>query len=1102
MKLSNLKEINYKGLFQYMRVFSCVVCFAFACVSGVVTVHAQSVNPAERLASELDKIPRVNIPKTPFLFVNQKEIDAARRLVEQELWAKTIKDNYVSTANAWIDRDYAFIKSIIPVKGSIYIYGLGLDLDPAEQKKMRWRGWEDPRHVVAANGVVYPNMTHPDKGEGWKDAKNNNYYFIALANGMTINKLETVELPALVNAFLLTGNEVYAERALWILDAIATIYPRAYEGPIDYPGNAPGKVDGGRLDRPYYQAARAMINYAYFAEALSTSAHSSKTSPSNPVYSMRKNIELNLLMNGADYCLRMAQSGKGASYELNNGNIDYNRAPLIVGAMLGIPEWIEWALNGPLGFRNAIGNTIDINGRYFETGTLYASHTRELMLSTAFFLKRMRLPAYPQGFEAYDDSRFAMFALDFFTGIQVAGRLPLFGDAGPDAVIIKDGRIFDRGTLLAAREFYRYTGNKEIRTAALQAAGKMIKNMPANYTHAAADIFHMDGWEEFKKQSELASDSKAKPRSSLFFDNGVLILRSGQNEKERAALVRFGPTLNHGQTDELGLAFYAKGREFSFDPGYYNTHFRFGFTTSTVAHNILVVNRRNQLRQASSGGDVQTWTDGSVLRSAAVDNPEAYADQGLKEYKRRAALIDLSEDDSYIIDNFWAQGGIEYDYSLHGIMRGKFQLAPSTGLVLKETRKGSILSPDMDYANDMDPNGRVKSLGDKPFYFAPPGDGFGFLSRPSFYRLTGPANMQWSATDDTGHNMYVSHFAPSSSELITAVSNNPRKDTELSYAVSHIKAPASQTVRFTSIILNTSGENKLASVEQLVSKRGNNNAIALRIIPAKGTGSGLAEHIYIAANKTTSATYPGGISFSGEEGFLGVNISGKAESVSLTGNGHLQKGSFNFTVAPLFQKPLQILKIEQQPLRLLVNASAEDTKLLSGSIVRLNRAGLARPFTLRVDSSVKAGTNSWLIMDASSNVHAIGLVNTYDDQTHTITTDSPFPHTRAYRFNYDYSTGSGGSPNTSSDYNGGYDGFWLVNSQKPQQSVMIKTIENKRTRIILDNKLKEGFKAGDHFEIQLLMPGDEIEVPVWAQAKRRPDGGWDIKGPAKAKVTE
>src|SRR5690606_30658674 len=124
-------------------------------------------------------------------------------------------------------------------------------------------GWDDPHRVAGADGTIYPSATHPDDGTGWTDPKTGEkYYFAAFANGKIATELFFRELPALVNTYLLTGDEKYAERALWLLDATATIYPRAYEGPIDYPGNEPNRPDGGRLERPYYQAARSLIRYA------------------------------------------------------------------------------------------------------------------------------------------------------------------------------------------------------------------------------------------------------------------------------------------------------------------------------------------------------------------------------------------------------------------------------------------------------------------------------------------------------------------------------------------------------------------------------------------------------------------------------------------------------------------------------------------------------------------------------------------------------------------------------------------------------------------------------------------------------------------------
>lgn len=1092
--MKRLVEINH---LSPKRSILSLLAFAFTMNSSLnVSAQAGETDPVAKTTENFKNLPRVKVPERPFLYLNKEEIAAARDCAAKEEWAKKLKEDYLRISETWLDRDYDFIKKIIPVKGSIYVYGLGKNLDPVQQKKMKWLGWKNPRHVVADNGIVYPNASVQDTGTGWVDpATRTTYYFVALANGMTLKQLETIDLPALVNAWILTGEEKYAERALWILDAIATVYPYANEGPIDYPGLAPGKPDGGRLDRPYYQAARALMNYANYAEMLSMSNFATKPSLSNPGYTMLKNIEINLLMNGADYCLRMTKSGKGASYELNNGNIDYNRAPLVVGAMLGIPEWVDWALNGPLGFRYAISNTIDINGRYFETGTLYAEHTRELLLSTAYFLKRMRLPSYPNGFEAYDNQRFAHFTLNFFTGIQVAGRFPLFGDSGPDAEIKKDGRIFDKGTLTAAQRFYRYSGKKEIRDAALQTASQMLRDKPADFKYFDSDLFHSYGLDEFIKQAQLIKNEAFAPQSAMLFDYGTLILRQGKSDNERAALIRFGPTLNHGQADELGLNFYAKGREFSFDPGYSNTHFRFGFTSTTVGHNILVVNRTNQLHKPSPGGDLQTWTNGEVIKSTAVDNPKAYSDQDVSKYKRRVALINLSPDDSYIIDNFWASGGIEYDYSLHGIKGGKLEVAlPGKGVPLyTRMSKGSVLSENADYSSEMDPNGRVNSFRDKPFYYAPPGGGYGFLSHPSFYSLSEPVKMQWSATDTTNHKMYVWHFAPSTAELITAQSPKPL---QLTYALSHVKVPASETVRFTSVIHTTEGASKLSSAESIKALNGSRSSLLLRLTTDPSVASETREHFYMTADKEDkNAQFQGGLTFSGEEGYLGLNSSGKVISASLTGAGEIKKGDFRFTVGPLLKEPLKVLKIENQPLRILVNAPYEQTKQLVGNIIRLTKPVLSRPFVLLVNQSKGEGQNSWLILNASDNIHSVGKVLSYNAENNSILTDAPFPHIRPYVYNYSEITGSPrGEKNI--DYNGGYNGFWLVGNKDPQQRVMIKSLEQKRTQIMLSGSSKAVFNPGDTFEIQLLSVGDVLEVPIWGEAKLNSEG-WQMKGTGK-----
>lgn len=1045
-------------------------------------------------SQDFKSMPRVDVPQTPFLFVNPSEIAAARQRTNTVDWAKKLKAAYVRTGDIWAARDYTFIQNVIPKWGSIYVYGLGKDLDPVQHKKMKWRGWADPRHVEAADGTVYPNATHPDDGSGWTEpTTKEKYFFVALANGKTTLQLTWHDIPELANAYALTGNEKYAERGLWLLDAIATVYPRAYEGPIDYPGNEPGRVDGGRLDAPYYQAARAMMRFAYSYELLKSSIHASDPSPSNPGYSMIGNIEINLLMNGGDYCLRMTKAGEGASHELNNGNIDYNRAPLLVGALLGIPQWVDWSLNGPLGFRYAITNTIDINGRYFESSPSYAKHTRSLLLSTAEALQRMRLPQYPNGYDAYNDTRFALFALNYFTNIQAAGHLPMFEDGGPDRAVLTKDDWFDSDTLLAAEQFYEYSSDTEIHQQALKAAALMkTSDDPAPTLKDEWGLFHAPNWDdEIKGTTVNPQIVPGLTGNTLLFDYGTSILRQGEGYLQRAALLHFGPTLNHGQADEMGLLFYAKGREFSLDPGYYNTHLRFGFTSSTVAHNILVVNRRNQLREPSPGGDLQSLVNGSQLSSMQINDPNAYRDQKVKLYKRRVALIDLSPDDSYIIDTFWARGGHEYDYSLHGIVQGKLSVLPASKVLLKQQRAGSVLSPDVDYSSEMDDNGRVKSFTNSPFYFAPPGDGFGFLSHPTFYDTDGQINLQWSATDNTDHQMYVTQFAPKGTELITATSPKPRAPIDVTYALNHVTTTPDKTVRFTSVILPTAGKNKIASVTQLQSKDDNESAFGLRIAKVPSGGN----DYYFAANDASQLhQFDGNISFQGEEGFARLDQNNKVQSASLAGVGHIDLPGFKMSVQPLLQKPLTVLEVANSPLRLRVNAPLEVTQHLAGGLIRLNRKGMARPFALLVKSVAAAPDGTWLTLEASSNVEAIGVVESYDGKNQTITTNSPFPRTRPYLFGYNFTTGNSGSGlNPQESYNESYNGLLLVNS-RTNKAVTIKTFQDSRTKVLLRDAAQSTFKAGDHFEIQVFAAGDQLEIPVWGQAILQSNGTWKTTG--------
>jgi hypothetical protein len=193
------------------------------------------------------------------------------------------------------------------------------------------------------------------------------------------------------------------------------------------------------------------------------------------------------------------------------------------------------------------------------------------------------------------------------------------------------------------------------------------------------------------------------------------------------------------------------------------------------------------------------------------------------------------------------------------------------------------------------------------------------------------------------------------------------------------------------------------------------------------------------------------------------------------------------------------LEIANSPLRLRVDAPVKITQYLSGALIRLNRKNMARPYALLVKNVSAAPGGSWLTLDASSNVEAIGTVQSFDAQTGAITTDAPFPRTRPYLYAYDPKTGNSGTVNAQQPYNGSYDGLCLVNPQTGN-SAIIKTLEDSRTKVLLEDAAKSTFTPGEHFEIQVFAKGDQLEIPIWGQAILQSDGTWKTIGPAIVSV--
>src|ERR1039458_4637196 len=389
-------------------------------------------------------------PPHPSVYLTHADIGLAKTNIAQFAWARATADSIQRQADAWLAKPDDWFLRNVPSAGACFAYGFtGCPICGAS-----WGTWagvkasfDQPGCVTCAKGHTLPDADHPDSGTGWVGQDKRVHYFVGSYNAWAVETLTFQAADSLAYAYTLTGDERYAAKASLILDALAAIYPSCDKGSCDYPSHPPS----GRFNRPWYQVARVLVHYVDQYDQVFPSP-SLEVPSLKPGLTRRQNIEANLLKNGGAYCFAESQSGG-----LNNGEADYLRGALAVGVCLELPEYIRWAVDGPFGIYSMLENNLDRDGQYFETSTLYASHSRGLHLTFADPLLNYRGSAYPQGVNLYQHPKFRRFLQLLDSSLDCAGRSPRFGDSSPDTSrIILPPRPFNAGDYSCLERLYAH----------------------------------------------------------------------------------------------------------------------------------------------------------------------------------------------------------------------------------------------------------------------------------------------------------------------------------------------------------------------------------------------------------------------------------------------------------------------------------------------------------------------------------------------------------------------------------------------------------------------------------------------------------------------
>jgi hypothetical protein len=777
---------------MYWNIWLLAGCLALACAAGA---SAQGNVPTPKVGA----------------FVTRAEIASARERVKGEAWAKTRFERVVKNADAWAARDDGWIRDMMPPPGSTFAYGSAGC--PACGKAWKRFGGDTARfdrplvlecpHCHTVFDLKNPKPPYDDTGDGVV-VNGQRYFLRGIWNAFVTNSMWPVfeadngGIINLAEAYAITGDPRYAHKIAVMTDALATLSPTT-NGPRDFVADQ--TVEQGRMHQLTSIMFRADVILANALDMVGNAPDFAEPSVTNPGRTVWDNVRHGLF---EEYLFVPTDTRNGRLTTLHNHEADSVRALLVTGLLFGNPDYVRW---GAQSFQAFLDNTIDRDGLYYETSLSYTGFTRGVFLDMAEMLARYDPSVWPASANMpkpqdlpyrgnyFNHPRLARLTLETPERVSVLGREPTYGNNHWDTLVWKKpGRPIPAVELDQAERFLIYTTDPAIRKIAARRVGEMVAAGVQSPSPWA--LFHAPSAQEIARLAPAVQPEAEDDASDLMGQTGVSILRSGQGADRRAVVMRTGPNMPHAHNDQAGLLFFNQGRALSGDIGYaiYGNHVHMGWATQAIAHNLVVVNqdesRGTVLFRYNSGGTVErfqsapgvSWVEASMADTLSPKD-------GLKEYRRLVLQMDVSPEAAYWVDLFDVDGGRVHDYSMHANPLGKdgtFQLegvspeaVPNVWTLAAldpKWKDGSFNQPGRAWGERLTSGGMVAKIPgvqdevpDNPWWYAPPGNGYGFLYNVKSADTAAPwsATWRWNESGDR-HGLRMTVLPEEKQQVITA----------------------------------------------------------------------------------------------------------------------------------------------------------------------------------------------------------------------------------------------------------------------------------------------------------------------------------------------
>ena len=584
---------------------------------------------------------------------------------------------------------------------------------------------------------------HADDGRGWRSPDGTTYWFVAYACHWHWRDTWLPAVNILSQAYALTGQRIYAHKAIVMLDRIAEVYPGMDYSTQSRYAEETKRPDAGKiLNKRWEEKTLRDLAVAYDLVFDALIGEDPVSLPWRSSAQIRANIEANLLEEG------IAAVGRGQIL----GGAGRQRTALLYATLVRqyapTNEVLRQIFNETgtgryqEGLNYALYNLVAKDGLAFQSSPYYCFGTVQAMATLADTLSLVDVDLYehPRVAQMLDAPLQLLCTGDFTPNIGDSGHITS-GWVGPKVETYETA--------------YRHLGKPSYAWAL-----EHLIDRDGTPTPTFEDLLE----EPLPRQARFQAASYVhRPQSRVLDGFGWVGLNNSQDSV--AVSFYYGPRAAHGHFDRLNLELFGHGHRLSPDLGYPDFMNElipgiYSWSKNTVSHNCVVVDDHRQ--DSVVGGTVLRFHDCPTVHLADVAAAETYKQTDC--YRRTLVQVDMGAEDSYLVDVFRVRGGWRHVLSIHG-PEGRFAL---DGVSLPPpVTEGTLAGRDVAYGAFYD-DPRLGRPGYKGMYNSYRGSGYQHFFN---WQRTVPEGLtvgEWRVHDDPTVRLRVHMPHHAGQELVVA----------------------------------------------------------------------------------------------------------------------------------------------------------------------------------------------------------------------------------------------------------------------------------------------------------------------------------------------